>query len=130
MTGFVAQGAAWAHQTIRNCDGLAVVYARPSSELSVPIAQAVKGNTPLETTSDEGTTLQSQVVDWLIAATAIVLGGVQVEPLDGDEIQFVNAQGQTETYQALPPIGGDKCFRPSDHLATTLRIHTRLTGVS
>jgi hypothetical protein len=115
---------------IRNSDGLAVVYARPSSAQSVPIEQAVKGNTPLETTTEGGTTLQSQVVDWLIAATAIVLGGAQVEPEDGDEIEFVNAQGQTETYQVLPPVGADKCFRPADHLGTTLRIHTRLTGVS
>lgn len=123
---FLSLAADWAHSTVEDAAGVPVTYSRPSAGQSVSIEKAVKGKTPLETTSAEGVTVQSQVTDWIIQASQIVLGGIQTLPAEGDLITFVN-QGTTEIYQALP-IGSEKCFQPSDHLGNRLRIHTRLSG--
>jgi len=112
--------------TVATLAAVPVTYVSDATPINGVLA--VRGSTRMETSNENGDIVQSKVTDWLIAAAKLLVNGLQVDPEEGDQIVFVNAIGRKETYLVLP-IGGDKCFRPSDPYGNTLRIHTRLVGV-
>jgi hypothetical protein len=92
-------------------------------------ATATIGSTPFETTDEAGNVVETfESRDYLIDAVDYMLGGQQVEPQRGDQIDEVIG-GTTHTYEVMSP-GRGPVFRYTDRYRGRLRIHTKLVGTA
>lgn len=132
MANLLQEGSAWLGEQMHAHAASEVTYRRGGQSVSL---LATVGRTPFETDDSEGAKISYELRDYLVQAADLVLGGVQVEPERGDEIDQVIG-GATLTYQVMPPVtissGGvgqkEDCFRYSDEFRKTLRIHTKLVS--
>ncbi|CAN5409543.1 hypothetical protein BH11PLA2_BH11PLA2_34570 [soil metagenome] len=111
--------------TIRGIAGSQVTYKRGAQQVAL---SATVGTTQITFVAADGTQVQVQSRDYLLAAADLVLGSVAVLPRPGDLIVEVIA-GQTCTHQVLD-MKGEPSYRFSDAGRTSLRIHTKQIGVS
>ena len=89
---------------------------------SVEIA-ATLGATSLEVTDEAGVTVRTRQTDFIVSATALVLGGAAVTPQVGDRI-LVPSGGKVLVFEVLALPGGEH-FRPADPAGAALRIHAK-----
>jgi hypothetical protein len=109
-----------AQAALRAACGLSVTYSRDAASVSI---QAVKGKTVHGELDEAGALVRDEGVDWLVAASDLVLSGAAITPQAGDVIAVEESSG-TGQYEVMP-IAGGPCFADSGSPGTTLRIHTR-----
>ncbi len=97
-----------------------VTYQRGADTVTV---LATFGKTEYEVEASEGITVGAEVIDFLIAATELVIQDQPIQPRYGDQI-IVAGQG---TYEVLD-LPGAGCWRYSDPYQMTFRIHTKLVA--
>ncbi len=101
-----------------------VVYSRVANSVTV---SATLGNTSYETSDVNGITVQTKMLDFIVATVDLVLAAAQVLPESGDEIRLV--QGSDTLVFEVLPIGDTKHYRMSDPHGVMLRIHAKQIGV-
>lgn len=94
-----------------------VTYKRGSDSV---VVLATFGKTTYEVEETEGITVGAEVIDFLIAAAALVIQTQLIQPKHSDQI-VVAGQG---TYEVLD-LPGAGCWRYSDPYQMTFRIHTK-----
>jgi len=97
-----------------------VTYQRGTDSVTV---LATFGKTTYEVEASEGITVGAEVVDFLIAASELIIQEQPIQPKFGDQI-LVAGQG---TYEVLD-LPGAGCWRYSDPYQMTFRIHTKLVA--
>jgi hypothetical protein len=115
-------GAAWLAGVANSHAGQAITYRRGDTAVDLT-ASVGKTEFALVEVSGAGVTHESR--DYLVSAEDLELGGVQVTPLAGDQIEETDATGVTRTYEVMAP-GGEPCWRWSDSSYIRRRIHTKL----
>lgn len=108
------------HGAVARSRGLDVIYRRDAAEVAIT---AVPGRSTSEVIDDSGVGVHAVERDWLILAADLVIGAEAITPKPGDQIRL--AVGTQVQVFEVAPLGGDKCYRPSDDLGTVLRVHTR-----
>ena len=99
-----------------------VTYQRGGE--SVQIA-ATLGATSMDVADEAGATVRTRQTDFIVSATALVLGGAAVTPQVGDRILVPSGGGEkTLVFEVLALPGGEH-FRPADPTGTALRIHAK-----
>lgn len=81
------------------------------------------GKTMADVEGANGVTVRTNIADFLITAADYIIGGVPVEPLRGDEIDYGG-----KTYRAMPIAGGEVWRYAENVNRTVLRIHTKEVG--
>ena len=114
-----------AQATLRAVCGLTVTYSRGAASV---VVQAVKGRTVPGELDEAGALVRDEGVNWLVAASDLVLSGAAVTPQAGDLIS-VAEPGGTGRYEVMPLAGGPDCAK-SGSPGTQLRIHTRKVGTA
>ena len=116
-----------------------VVYARPSTELSVAIADAGLGQTTVEYENDDDTVVRDDTLaDFLIAVDDLVFDDVRSTPAEGDRITVKiqhddgdphaaegTAHVETAVFEVCRPPNGELAWRYTDPFRTTYRIHAK-----
>lgn len=119
MSNMLARGAAMLNRTMKASASESVTYSRGSDAVSV---SATPGNTITEMpVDDNGGTIQSRNVDFLIDGPDLILDSATITPRPGDRI--TRADGTVFEVNAL---GSEPCFRRSNPHGTLLRIHAIL----
>ena len=126
----MSRGMAWlGRMRLRHCS-VPVIYERAGdteAETRRFQVMAALGRPGAEAeTSVESLRIDTDDIDFLIAAADLALDGVPFEPGRDDRI-ILAANGQTHVYDLLPR-GGDPPWRWSDPQKTTRRIHGRRGG--
>jgi hypothetical protein len=103
--------------------GETVVYKRPSMGQSVSI-NARRARTRIESVDSEGVAIRGHVVDWIVGASDLLLGGQKIKPTRGDRL-IVVTETETQTFE-VREIGGEKESAFHDPDGVYLRIHCRL----
>lgn len=98
-----------------------VTYQRGGDSLEIA---ATLGSTSYEVADEAGAVVQATATDFIVAADALVFGGVQVTPRPGDRF-LVTTPTSTQEYEVLA-LGGAAHYRPCDPGGKMLRIHTKL----
>ena len=62
--------------------------------------------------------------DFLLTASQLVINSVLVRPQDGDLIEIAQGEDQPTRRFEVTPRDLESCYRESDPLGTTLRVHT------
>jgi hypothetical protein len=110
--------------TVKSVAGSSVTYRRGVNTVSLT---AVKSVVRVVLDGDDGTSVEADRVDWLIAAADLVLAGSQTEPVEGDQVDET-VGSSTYTYE-LMPLGTDACFRRMDPQGQGLRAHSKLVQI-
>jgi hypothetical protein len=97
-----------------------VTYERGADSV---VLQATPGKTEFEQTDAQGFRMVSEVRDWLIPATDLVLAGIVTLPERGDRIR--ETDGDTVHVYEVVPVGGAPPYRFTDPYRTLLRVHVR-----
>jgi hypothetical protein len=100
-----------------------VLYCRAGDSVAVA---ATVGKTIFEIDDGYGAVERFESRDFLIAASALSLGGEPVEPQPGDKVKE-SAGGKVLVYEVMAP-GKEPCWRWSDPFRRTLRVHTKQVG--
>lgn len=112
-----ATAIAAAAGTLRAVTGDTVTYRRGGSSVQVV---ATVGKTTRDVDESDGLVTRYESRDFLVTAAELVLGGVRVMPLPGDQV--VEGDG---TVCELMDFPGEGYWRWSDPYRVTLRIHTK-----
>ena len=100
-----------------------VTYRR--GETSAEVRAAI-GRTVFEVIDSVGVAERTESRDFLIPASDLILGGVQVLPTQGDRIEETQ-DATVYVYEVMAP-GHEPCWRWSDAYRRTLRLHTKQVG--
>lgn len=76
-----------------------------------------------------GAAVQAARTDWIIAAADYQIAAEALTPAAGDEIEILDGDGITRTYQAVPR-GSESHYRATDGGQTAWRVHTQLIAES
>jgi hypothetical protein len=113
--------------SLRQAAGRVITYSRGAESVEIT---AVAAFSRFSRMNDAGMTIEDVIDDWLIDPADLVLGGVAVEPAEGDRIIAVSpsaTQGDiTLTYKVLPPSPGESAWRYSDPARQRMRVHTKI----
>ena len=121
MADLLKQGSDWL-QSMRNQHATqSVIYKRGSDQVTL---NATKGKSQIEVEDEYGTRIETEITDFLITASDLVLNGQTTTPAVGDKIEET-IDGVTRIYEVMP-IVAEGHWRWSDSFGKTLRIHTRL----
>lgn len=124
MPNLMQRGMSWLHGKLDKADGIKVTYRRGAQ--SILNLSAVVARTEFNSGNAEGTTVVSNVRDYLIMVADLVLSGSPIKPQAGDKIEEVIG-GATYTYTVLS-LDNSEISRDSDTYHEKHRIHTKLTG--
>ena len=113
-------GSNWLQQQRKKHATRTVDYRRGMETVSV---EATVGRTQFEQDDGAGVIVRTEVRDYLIDTIDLVIGGVQVLPNRGDQIEEM-VDGKLFIYEVMP-IGQEPHWRYSDPYRKTLRIHTK-----
>lgn len=120
MTNILRDGSNWLQQQRKQHFSTKVTYRRDKDSVDV---QATIGRTVFEQADTQGTLIRTEVRDYLIDASDLVLDGKPITPSAGDRIEeFV---GNQKFVNEVMSIGGEPPWRYSDPYRTTYRIHTK-----
>jgi hypothetical protein len=107
--------------------GVPVLYRRGTSQAiavhAVPVAQGI------ELMDATRAKIQGQRSDWIVNASDIIFGGVQSEPQEGDQIEVLDEDHKTRTYEAAP-VNSKECFEHVLGSRAAYVIHTNLISES
>lgn len=120
MGNMLADGTRWMRGVLKEHAGQTVTYRRDVLEVSVT---ATVGTTRATAGAGDDITVDSKIRDYMIEASDIDFGDGPVKPVSGDEIE----ESDGRVFKVLP-VGGEPCYRDSDHAGFTLRIHTKLSA--
>ncbi len=95
-----------------------VKYRRGAEAIDV---LATIGRTQYENEDEGGFRVGAHMVDFLISADDLMIGGVAVVPEFGDEIEYNGKMFE------VSHLSGEGCWRWSDPHGKTYRIHTKIT---
>ena len=95
---------------------------------SVTITNATKGQSRKEDVSTFGSYINTQNVDFIIAASEIVIDGSQVLPEKHDWIQWADANSVIWKFEVTPASDGDDFFQYEDPSQKYLRVFTLQNG--
>jgi hypothetical protein len=124
MSNMLRDGMAWLANKLRTHAGVSVVYRRGVSSVTVT---ATVGRTLLQLSDDLGVSrMEWTDRDYLVTASALIIGGVAVLPQRGDRVEET-AGGKTYVYEVMAP-GREPVWKWSDEYKTVLRIHTKQIG--
>lgn len=121
MTDLLEQAVSWLDGVRQSHLSRTVTYQRGGDSLELA---ATLGSTSYEVADEAGATVQAKATDFIVAADALVLGGVQAAPAVGDRIQ-VSTAAWTLVYEVLA-LGSAAHYRLCDPSGRMLRIHTKL----
>ena len=103
----------------------ALIYTDLNSLLTVDLTgMAWVGRTVYRSNIEGNASVEYGDRDYLIPAEALILGGVQVEPVRGN-IFTETLEGVSETYKIISPEDGDPAWRWSDPQHTIYRVHCK-----
>jgi hypothetical protein len=120
MADMLQAGTAWLAGKLRQHVSRQVVYERGTDSV---VVQATPGKTEFEQTDAQGFKTVSEVRDWLIPATELVLADVLTLPERGDRIR--ETEGDVVHVYEVVPVGGEPPYRFTDPYRTLLRVHVR-----
>lgn len=120
ITDFTKWGEGWLAKTKRAFDSSPVTYARGGTSVAW---RASSGRKEYPVADSDGGVIVVEAMDFIGLAGDLRLGGSPTLPEPGDVITDANGQ-QFEVTR----IGGGQCYRWSDSIAKTLRIHTQRIG--
>jgi hypothetical protein len=120
VTDLLEQAAGWLGDMRAAHLSHPVTYCRGYD--SVEVAATV-GRTVFEIDDGSGAVERFESRDFLIAASALVLGGAATLPRPGDKVKEP-AGGKLVVYEVMAP-GKEPCWRWSDPFRKTLRVHTK-----
>lgn len=123
MTDILETGVTWLNGIRLTHLAQNVTYKRDWETIAVT---ATLGSTTYEIADEDGLLIQAKSTDFLIAASALILGEGQVAPKLGDQI-IRTVGGEDLTFEVLD-LGGVGHYRPADQYGTVLRIHTKQIG--
>lgn len=115
--------AVWLTDQLKYNLSQTVILKRGTTAATTGVA-ATKCSTTAQADTEYGI-LQVTGSDWIIKASAYVIGGSVVEPQKNDLITDANG----DIWQVLAPFAGEQEYRPLDPQATAWRIHTKRTEV-
>lgn len=101
---------------LRAIGGEVLTYRRGNDTIDGLIAVPV--NTRHDDFDEEQTVLTARERDWIVWAGDLAIGGQQLLPQRGDEIQW-----NDRLFQVLPRAG-DRCYRHTDQTLQQLRVYT------
>lgn len=122
-TDMLADAMAWLDGQRRSMLARSVVYERGTSSVELP---ATVGRTTYEQTDEAGATVETNVRDFLITASDLVLDGVPIVPAIGDRVYLETAEG-VEVCEVLD-LGGTGHYAPALG-GQCWRVHTRRVQV-
>lgn len=123
MTDILEDGVNWLNGIRLTHLAQSVTYKRDWETITVT---ATLGSTTYEVADEDGLLIQAKSTDFLIAASALVLGEGLVKPELGDQI-IRTVGGEELTFEVLD-LGGVGHYRPADQYGKVLRIHTKQIG--
>lgn len=122
MASILDSGAAWIAGQAALHLSRDVTYRRGGAAVDV---SAVPGQTDHEAIDETGATILVTTSDWIFRTAELVLGGEQIAPEPGDQVEETDAGGTIRTFTVLARPGL-KCFR-LDRSRTQVRVFTSLT---
>ncbi len=120
MVDILEDGIDWLNGIRQSHLAQSVVYKRDWQSVTVT---ATLGSTTYEVADEDGLLIQAKSTDFLIAASALVLGEGLVAPELGDRI-IRTIDSVDVTFEVLD-LGGVGHYRPADQYGKVLRIHTK-----
>jgi len=114
------QGSDWLQQMRNTHASQPVTYSRGAEEVTL---NATIGKTTYEVDDEYGVRVQAEVIDFLIMADDMVLGGEKLLPEPGDKISVT--RGVDIVVFEVMSLAGQGHYRFSDSYGQTLRVHTR-----
>jgi len=113
-------GLSWLAGQLHEHASRPVIYERGTNSV---VVQATPGKTEFEQTDAQGFKTVSEVRDWLIPTTELVLANVLTLPERGDRIR--ETEGDVVHVYEVVPVGGEPPYRFTDPYRTLLRVHVR-----
>lgn len=123
MSSLMDRGMDFLNRSLQAAGGVTVTYARGVTTARVPV---VVGRTVFARNGVSGAAIEFGERDYIIAREDLVLGGVAVEPREGDRLTEVIG-GLTVVFEVVPPLG-EPAWRWSDPTRTAYRIHVKEVG--
>lgn len=124
MADLLAQATARLNVVRKAHMATSVVYSRVAASVTI---SATLGHTDYTAEDLDGITVQTKMLDFIVATADLILSAAQVLPEVGDEIRLVQGS-DTLVFQVLP-IGDAGHYRMSDPHGAMLRIHARQIAV-
>ena len=110
--------------TIRQMDGVTVTYRRGVSSFELT---AARGQTTYTAADSNGSVVEIDTRDYLIAAADLNIDDQPIEPQPGDVLEET-LRGKLLRFEVIPDRGRSWSF--SDPAQTEYRIHTQFVGES
>ena len=123
MTDLLQQASDWLEAMRHQHATQPVTYHRSVDNVSLP---ATVGKTDYEVEDDYGFRVKAEVIDFLIMAEDLVLGGQKTLPQSGDQIRMTRGE-ETMVFEVMA-LADQGCWRYSDSFGQTIRIHTKQIG--
>lgn len=120
MSTFLDDAVSWMVGAVHSRAGRTVTYRRGLSTTTLTAAGWVRDYQVFDAS---GTYSDLTLHDWQIVPSDLLIGGVQVEPKRGDQIE-VSIGGSTRYYDVCP-LGRKPCFEIVDGGENAMVIHTR-----
>ena len=119
MTNLLQRGQSWLAEKLKNHAARVVTYKRDAVEAEL---WATIGRSTYQQDDGEGVITRSQVRDFLIDTTDLLLSPIGTLPRRGDVIEETD-DGKTFVYEVMS-LGSESPWRFSDPFRIKLRIHT------
>lgn len=120
----LAEAGAWLAGVRSDFMSRAVTYQRSGASISL---RATVGASQFVQDDQVGPRIRTEMRDYLIRVTDLVVAATQYYPQVGDRIiEVIGAK--TCTFEAMTPPTDEPAWRYSDEGRTTFRIHTKLVG--
>jgi hypothetical protein len=119
MTDMLQNGLAWLNKQRSQFMAQQVTYARGSDSFTI---SATPGKTQYQVNDDTGMSVAADVMDFIVSAADLQIGGISILPQAADTITI--GQG---TYEVMY-LTGDGFWRYSDPYGNAIRIHTKQVG--
>ena len=123
MVDLLEIASSWLNDQRRLFMSRPVVYSRGGNSVTV-LASVGRPKSQTESETDVFESFEAQ--DFIIRTADLVLGGVLVTPLPGDQIN-VTQGSQTFVYEIMAEQG-EPCWRWSDPYRNAMRVHTKQVG--
>lgn len=120
MVDILEDGVDWLNGIRQTHMAQSVTYKRDWESV---VVTATLGSTTYEVADEDGLLIQAKSTDFLIAASALVLGEGVVTPKLGDQI--IRTVDSEELVFEVLDLGGVGHYRPADQYGKVLRIHTK-----
>lgn len=115
----MASGLSMIRRALPLAAGVLITYTRSGESIELT---AVEGKSAFDVADAQGGVVRYESRDFLVDATALVLGGIAATPQRGDKIELA-VDGVPFTFEVSAPGGGEVYSREAHQ--TRIRIHTQ-----